>query len=348
MSDDDQTNDSTPPGPRAAPAKKKATRKKKKASSLTAGRKKVARRAAPAEAKSAEGLQTATASEPDAPPLVPTDTAAESPSVAPMPPPVPETAHGVSGALALWGPLIIIGFLVAVLKLGDGNAVAPPAERSAELPALPLAIQIGDAVALGAAEEGFAGDVAADSAGSGPTLSATDEFDALSLTLPSTGSAASDLAAAFAQSGGTDVTSGKHTGSVLPAPAAQATVGSTSTQSLWGALPTIAAQPGDASLANPWAGSTGGGAAPSPWDPNAEFGLAPSGTDWPPPPDNAGAIGPMVGNPATPALPSAPGITPPPGWPPQPVYVPCAPPYYWCLAPALPIQGPAVPPLPGY
>ena len=135
-----------------------------------------------------------------------------------MPPPVPETAHGVSGALALWGPLIIIGFLIAVLKLGDGSAVAPPAERSAELPALPLAIQIGDGVALGAAE-GFAGDVAADSAGSGSTLSATDEFDALSLTLPSTGSAASDLAAAFAQAGGTEVTSEKHTGSVPPAPA---------------------------------------------------------------------------------------------------------------------------------
>ena len=339
MSDEDKKDGTRDATPAAAATKKKPLRKKKKTAKR--GAKKVASR--PAPSVPAEPAASQAVSEPRAS----GESAPEPPASAAFTS-AAESTHGISGALALWGPLIIIGFLVAVLKLGDGSE--PPPSLDAAIEPLSLALPLPSADVIVELDEVIAAtlpSVVSDSGGEGRALSETPsaaaDAQALALTLPSSGSAASDLAAAFEEAGislipspsqatgaSSDTVAVPGTGSQLSA----ATFGTASAlaQPAWAAsgattgVPAypVATESATASFANPWALPQAG--MPSPWDPNAE--LAPTGPDWPPPPAGAAAISPgaAVIPPAQPA-----------GWPPQPVYVPCAPPYYWCLAP--PVHG---------
>ena len=346
----------------SAAATKKTPRKK------SASRKKAAKKA-PRSSSRASGS-------PDEPPAsvqapAAGETAQAPPEVLPATPVVgqAETSTGISGVLALWGPLAIVGFLIAVLNTDDEGQV--PAPQTAEILRAGDGIRASDLILeLDEVAETVAPPLAAPE----PTVmsaagASSETDDAVSVAIPATGSAASDLAAAFAEAGVALAPPPLEETAVPPAASADlSAIGSTGVLALapplrrlgaapnpalfapapaWPGVPTSqmplygsAAPARPASGPNPWAA----GSDQSAWDAPEVAPPAAGGTDWPPPP---------------PGVPPAP-LPPPvasgyagaagyPGWPPQPVLVPCAPPYYWCLAPMMPPAGaPAYLPQPGY
>ena len=316
--------------------------------------------------------------------------------------------RGISGALALWGPLIIIGFLVLVLNTQEtpdtGEAAEAAATTGSLAPdeALPASTEAEPATApevseLAAVEPRAATEAAAQaSEESAPRASASAEAaletapeapapsssepEAVAVTEVPTesGDGASGLSAALeapvAQADeGAEASEDLDLGAVLeaarsvisqevgdalteavsdadalpPAPAAPEASAVTLSSpeappapslavapdatgiaaSSWGA-----SQPGGqgevpiwSSGANPWAVASSSPDEPA-WGEGAGTTAGPAtGPDWPPPP--AESVAAMAPPPS--GAPMFPGAG---YWPRPPVLVPCAPPYYWCIA----------------
>ena len=318
--------------------------------------------------------------------------------------------RGISGALALWGPLIIIGFLVLVLNTQEapqtpdtGEAAGAAAATGSLAPAgaLPVSTEAKPAEApeaseLAAVESPPATEAAAPaSEESVPRASASAEAalevapeapvppssepEAVAVTEVPTesGDGASGLSAALeepvAQAGeGAEVSEDLDLGAVLeaarsvisqevgdalaeavsdadapPVPAASEASAATLSSMEAPPAPSLPAAP-DATLvaasswgasqpvgqgevpiwssgANPWALTSSSPDEPA-WGEGAGTTAAPAtGPDWPPPP--AESVAAMAPPPS--GAPMFPGAG---YWPRPPVLVPCAPPYYWCIA----------------
>ena len=320
--------------------------------------------------------------------------------------PESETDRGISGVLALWGPLIIIGFLVLVLGADDVRQAASRGERPASQEFAEATVRVGDPVpvapavagdaipaALGEAPDtvraaaGTTDPVSAEGsdgtapkreevteaalAPSEPAIETTDPEAATALTespAADQGSSRSppaglDLAALLAAAGialppGVDETASSAAAAVeelsaplaeegasppAPAPGAAVSADAGTVAPSAGGSPTLQpeASPATAMSANPW-----GAPAPSPPDVvwSSQAGSAAPGTlapgttggfDWPP-----------VAPETAPAPPDGTRETAPSwaGWPPRPILVPCAPPYYWCFALPIPVLVPTPPP----
>jgi hypothetical protein len=342
MADEDKTAESgadsgaAKPAAKTAAAKKKAATKKaaskKVAAKKVAAKKKVTVKKAATKKTAAGAPEPAPAPKPAPAAVAPPPAAApepEPPVAAPppvsAPPPAVERPHpassqesveggGMSGVLALWGPLIIIGFLVMVLQNDRSDAmpvpvVTAPAHRVAAAP--PVAAPPTLATISADAKETVKLDL-------GKTVDAP---------VPSTGSAAMDLAAAFRDAGVATPTKSAESArrgagraaDVRPAPAAVVPPPAAP----WA----VAREPQGAASDNPWAPvasdlqalpgpSADGGPPPpggGPWQGPGAYARAPGGY-----PGGFGAGGyPAAGF----------------GQEPRPSYVPCAPPYYWCPAP---------------
>ena len=323
-------------------------------------------------------------------------------------PPDAESDRGISGALALWGPLIIIGFLVLVLNTNDApetpapsdTASAPlegvvPVEAAPAPPTTETAATAGEEAATPpAAPQVVTPPAAAQEPPTAPETTATKDLSGASepgdeSALAAAGqSAATEDASAGAQEASsaeeaqsTDVVGelgldtvlevarsviGQDSDEASPEIATDSGAAAPSLASPVAAAPLAAAPP--AAPAPPTSGTGNAGAAasapavpsgyraelpiwstgPHPWAaaPSSEEGtgwndgtgaaMRPAhSSDWPPPPPESVA--------AMPPFPSA-AMVPGTGyWPRPPVLVPCVAPYYWCIAPPLPLYHPAAP-----
>ena len=312
-------------------------------------------------------------------------------------PPAPGSAskaageeRGISGALALWGPLIIIGFLVLVLNTdnapqrpgaGDVPAVAAAESEAAAQSAAAAAALAAATAAVSAesapppAEESAPAAVpesagtAADAPPAAPVAAEAVEVAALA---PEPTPAAEEPVEADSESA--EAAGDLNLGAVLEAARSVIGQGSeASTSETAAAAPPPAPEPRPA--ARPEAppplppAAPSAPAAPLPWSvppPSGYFATYPvwssaaahywaamssvpgeamrgpaaeseaaAGDANLPPPDAAQAL---------PAFHPPPALFPGAGyWPRPPVLVPCAPPYYWCIALPVPLYAPPPP-----
>ena len=317
--------------------------------------------------------------------------------------------RGISGALALWGPLIIIGFLVLVMNTDDtperpsaaevaalsrsaaaetvgGAAPAPPTTQTAtfeEAPAESIVVAAAEPEVESAAidapppgpetvEVAVTAEIEAESAEPAATADTSTQnvSPALEEPLakePESAEVAGDLdpgavlevarsviepAGAEASSRGVAVATSQAEPPPAPAlPAASPTESQSSASA-----PALAAVDAPGIVPGSWIAppsayqnetpiwSTGGNpwAVPSSsqeemtWGDGSQTPIdAGNGPDWPPPPGSAAGMPPSY---PAPAMRHGPGY-----WPRPPVLVPCAPPYYWCIALPSPVYHPTPP-----
>lgn len=294
-----------------------------------------------------------------------------------------ETERGISGVLVLWGPLIIIGFLVLVLGAADARrtlsrgdaalgqdpvdaAVADPVP--ATLVAASEAIRPASGESADPAPEAGAGvaSPASPEAGAGAPP-APEESGEPAAALPGplvegTNESAGAEAAAFPEPSAVSGEGSGPTGPDLAALLAAAGItlpeGADAAALAAGAAEEPPATPGEGvpaeSPPSPGRSASAGAGEESAAGPTPP----PAGTDHAPgalPPLSQGDVmwGSAAGSAASgdagefpwrsalegpPALASGPS-----GWPPRPILVPCAPPYYWCIALPIPVLVPTPP-----
>jgi len=318
--------------------------------------------------------------------------------------------RGISGALALWGPLIIIGFLVLVLNTqetpqtpdtGEAAEAAAATGSLAPAEALPASTEAEPAAALEAAElaavesppateaaaqaseesvpqASASGEAALETVPEAPAASSS-EPEAVAVTgVPTeSGDGAPGVSAALeepvAQAGeDAEVSEDLDLGAVLeaarsvisqevgdalaeaisdadapPVPAAPEASAATLALPEAPPAPPLPAAPGAAGIAaSPWGASQPGGQGEAPiWSSGANpWAVTSSSPDEPAWGEGAGTTAGPATDPDWPPPPaeSVAAMAPPPSgapmfpgagyWPRPPVLVPCAPPYYWCIA----------------
>ena len=329
--------------------------------------------------------------------------------------------RGISGALALWGPLIIIGFLVLVMNTDDAPRRLPAAEAAAmSSPAAPEvaeeAAPAQSATQTDSLEAAPAKPVAEAAAAQEPAVmpAAEPEVESAAADIPPPApeivavAVTADIEPESTEPVATADTSAQSVATAVEEPLAEESEiaeaagdldlgavlevarsvleqagAETSSQAV--AVATLQAEPPPApalSAASPiesqsvasapvLTAADAPGIAPGAWTapPSAyqnetpiwstgdnPWAVPPSsqeevawgdgtraptdagnGPDWPPPPGSAAGMPPL--HPA-PAMMHGPGY-----WPRPPVLVPCAPPYYWCIALPSPVYHPT-PPVP--